>query len=358
MSVRHKVLILDDDVDLLDLYREMLSRLPSKPEILTAASGSHAIALLESAAFSLLVCDLNMPKMDGLQVLAIVRRKFPQLRTAVLTSVVDEQFRMRAYAMGVDLYLEKPNTSEGVKLFLDCIESLLGQENQGGFRGVQSKSLVDILQLEGLSGSSSVLKVTDSVHEGRIWFLNGEVIDASTQDLTGEEAFQKILSWKTGSFEVLPSDPSRKRTIHTSFQGLLLESARVLDEARGESPALAAVARSSADRSAKVISKMAGFKGVDFLLAIPTDPHKPASAWGAENAQQLASWARQTWHRFQHLGDHLEAGALNSIEGIGLSRHVSLATRGDSMLCVGFKASQSPDIVRETMKDIVQRWGS
>jgi YesN/AraC family two-component response regulator len=36
-----------------------------------------------------------MPKLDGLPVLSIVRRRHPELRTVVLTSVVDEQFRSR-----------------------------------------------------------------------------------------------------------------------------------------------------------------------------------------------------------------------------------------------------------------------
>src|SRR5438093_2670727 len=156
MPTRHKILLLDDDQDLLDLYRDILSRLPSQPQIYTATSGARAIALLESEPFSLLLSDLSMPKMDGLQVLAIVRRKFPQLRTAVLTAVPDEQFRSRAYAIGVDIYFEKPGTTQEINLFLDCIESLLGQEAQGAFRGVQSKSLVDIIQLECLSQSCSV----------------------------------------------------------------------------------------------------------------------------------------------------------------------------------------------------------
>ncbi len=43
--------------------------------------------MLEAEPYTLLVCDLNMPKMDGLQVLSIVRRKFPDLRTIVLISV-------------------------------------------------------------------------------------------------------------------------------------------------------------------------------------------------------------------------------------------------------------------------------
>src|SRR5213593_4687850 len=216
MFTRHKILLLDDDHDLVELYREMLCRLPSQPEIFTATSGARAIALLDSQSFSLLISDLNMPKMDGLQVLTIVRRKFPQLRTAVMTSVVDAQFRTRAYAMGIDLFLEKPNTGREIRFFIDCIESLLDREpDRGGFRGVQSKSLVDIIQLECLSQSSSVLKITNGVVEGKIWIQNGEVIDSEAAGVTAEPAFQRILSWKTGSFEIFPADPLRARAIFT-----------------------------------------------------------------------------------------------------------------------------------------------
>src|SRR5579872_2798854 len=154
---RPKVLLLDDDQELLDLYREILSQLPSQPEIFTSSSGARAIAMLDSEPFTLLVCDLNMPKMDGLQVLSIVRRKFPELRTVVLTSILDEQFRSRVYSLGVDLYWQKPGSGGEIKQFLECIESLLGRDAQkGGFRGVQSKSLVDIIQLECLSQNSLV----------------------------------------------------------------------------------------------------------------------------------------------------------------------------------------------------------
>src|SRR5436309_5739348 len=136
----------------------MLAQLPRRPELRTTSSGSRAMALLESEPFRLLICDLKMPKMDGLQVLSIVRRKYPQLRTVVLTSVLDEQFRSRVYALGVDLFWQKPGTEQEIKQFLDCIESLLDREAGPGFRGVQSKSLVDIIQLECISQSSSVLR--------------------------------------------------------------------------------------------------------------------------------------------------------------------------------------------------------
>jgi len=132
MERRPKILLADDDPDLLDMYREILGQLPSRPEIHTASSGARAIAMLEAEEFQLLICDLKMPKMDGLQVLAIVRRKYPPLRTVALTAEVDEQFRSRAYALGVDLFWHKPATEQETKMFLECIESLLGRETRAG----------------------------------------------------------------------------------------------------------------------------------------------------------------------------------------------------------------------------------
>src|SRR5437667_5445564 len=198
METTHKILLLDDDPDLLDMYREIISQLPSRPEIFTASSGGRAMAMLEANDFRLLICDLKIPKMAGLQVLSIVRRKYPQLRTVALTSVPDEQFRSRAYALGVDLFWHKPTTEQEIKMFLECLESLLGRETETGFRGVQSKSLVDIIQLECISQSSAVLRITNGQFAGKIWIQDGELIDSEAAELGGEGAFQKILSWRTG----------------------------------------------------------------------------------------------------------------------------------------------------------------
>src|SRR5215467_10049853 len=230
MHTPHRILLVDDDPDLLDMYRELLADLPSRPEIFTANSGTRAMAMLEAEPFRLLICDLRMPKVDGLQVLSIVRRKYPQLRTVALTSVVDEQFRSRVYALGVDLFWHKPGTQQETQMFLACLESLLGQENESGFRGLQSKSLVDIIQLECISQSSSVLRITNGSQTGKIWIQNGELIDAEAAELRAETAFAKILSWKTGNFEMLAPEPNHPRAIHQSYNGLLLESAQALDE--------------------------------------------------------------------------------------------------------------------------------
>src|SRR5664279_1162110 len=263
MDRRPNILLADDDPDLLDMYREVLAQLPSRPEIHTAASGALVIAMLEAEPFQLLICDLRMPKMDGLQVLAIVRRKYPQLRTVAMTAELDEQFRSRAYALGVDLFWHKPGSEQETKMFLECIESLLGRETEAGFRGVQSKSLMDIIQLECISQSSSVLRITNGLLSGKIWIQNGELVDAEADDLRGEAAFQKILSWRAGNFEMLPAEPSRPRTIFNSYNALLLESAQAMDEARG-----GVTADGTPQTAASPLAQVSQVEGVEFVLAM------------------------------------------------------------------------------------------
>lgn len=358
MSKPHKILLLDDEDELLELYRDVLMQLPSQPEVHTSNSGARAIALLESEPFTMLISDLRMPKMDGLQVLSIVRRKFPQLRLVVMTGVADEQYRSRAYAMGIDLFWEKPRTAEEINMFRDCVESLLGRQQEGGFRGIQSKNLVDLIQLECLSHSSSLLKITRTGKQGQIWINSGELIDAATDSLTGEAAFKEILSWKHGSFEILPAEPERPRTIFTSYQGLLLDFAQAMDESNGDESSTQLASCDTTFLTRSPLTALSRVDGVEFVMTVPSDENQACDSWGLENATPVANWTRRTQKRFRELGEKMQAGDLKQVQGLGLQRHVGIASRGDTELCVGFKRTLNSEQLSETLKNISIKWAS
>ena len=365
MPAQPKILLLDDDQDFLDLYREMLSQhLPSMPEVRMANSGARALSLLESEQFNLLICDLNLPKMDGLQVVTIARRKFPQLRLVVLTAIRDEQFRTRAYALGVDQFWLKPETDQEMGLFMESIESLISREAQAGFRGVQSKSLVDIIQLECLSQSSCMLKIVNGMTEGKIYVQNGEVVDAEAPGLTAEPAFSRILSWKTGSFETFPPDPTRVRTIFTSYQGLLLNTAQAIDEAASieHSPTANSTSESNGAPPpaglAPKLAEVSQMEGVEFVLALDTEKKDSQNFWGLENPKLMTEFTKQTMEGFRSLGERLQVGELQQIFGTGSQRKVAVAPCGNSELCVGFPPALSADQMRDTFKSILTKWAS
>ncbi len=355
MEAQNKILILDDQLQFLELCQELLGTLPAKPAVRTASSGAHALALLEAESYSLLITDLRMPNMDGFQVLAIVRRRFPGLRTVVMTGVVEDEYRTRAYAMGIDLYLEKPKTAQDIKMFVDCIESLLVREEAGGFRGVQSKTLTDIVQMESLSQSSVTLKFTNGPFVGKIWLLNGDLMDAEAGELKGEDAFKKIMSWRSGTFESLPAEPARARRILNSVQGLLLDSAQMLDEmAAGEVPGSGGEKTSPASP----LAELARNPNVEFVLTTGMGEGKEFEHYACEAPDKPAAWAAHTAARLSQLGDKIKAGSLQQVVSTGAQRGAGLAPKGEKVLCAGFQHGRTTGQILETLKKMASQWAS
>ncbi len=353
MAARQKILILDDEQDILEIYQEILARLPSQPDIQTVDNGAQAVAMLDSQGYNLLLLDLRMPQMDGFQVLAIVRRKYPSLRVVVMTAAEDEQFRARAYAMGIDLYIEKPKTGKEIINFVDCIESLLEREDSGGFRGVQSKTLVDIIQLECLTQSSAILKITSATGDGRIWVQRGEIFDASAGDLSGKEAIIEMLRWKSGNFEILPSDIPRPRTIFSGWESLLMESAQLIDESGAE-----AETASPAGAEDEGLAGFARYKGVQFAVVVESADARKFEQWGSENPDEISVFIHGTSADLRRLGDTLEAGQLEEIEALGPQRHLAVLVGDAESLGIGFTRSAVLPHIRETMKQIEAKWAS
>lgn len=349
-NARRKILLVDDDQDFLEVYWEILKAMPGSPEVHTASTGGRALALLESEPFNVMIVDLNMPKMDGLQVIAIARRKYPRLKVVVWTCIVDEQYRARAYAMGVDQYWQKPASEEDRKNLLDSVQMLLQDQSQNGFRGLQSKSLVDLIQLECLSQNSTQLRITNGPLVGKIWINGGELIDAETLDLKGEAGFRAILDWKAGTFEILPGEPERERTIFSSYHALLLEVAQALDEAASNP--------NGAPQDGSPLLALTRFDGVQWVLSVGAAPNFEVHSWGVESPDHVSEWAAQSLRSFTEMGERLNAGLLQQVTAMSATSNVAFAGSVRGKLCVGFRNTLRSDQVRESMRNILAKWAS
>ena len=359
MENRHKILALDDDADWLALCRETLAALPSRPEVFTANNAKRALALLETEKIRLLISDLKMPRIDGLQMISIVRRRFPATRTVVLSGLEDEEYRSRAYALGVDLFWLKPEMQRNAKMFAECVESLLGQndrEGDTGFRGLQSKSLLDIVQMECLSRTSMVLRITHGPLVAKLWLQDGELLDAECEGARGEAAFQRLLAWRTGTFENLPAEPARERTIHKPVNALLLESAQTLDETAHPSVEPESV---ESDLHRKTMWKLSLLtrEGAEFVVAAPLAGPGEPEALGTQNVATLARWTQRAAEGARRLGERLEAGPLSHVAAQNQDRQMVMLTRGDRAFLVGWPAETDENLPEKSRK-LVASWDS
>lgn len=99
------ILIVDDNAH----DREWLTSLLEKAgySVTVRASGKGALAAVEKTAFALMVLDLNMPDMDGFEVLRIVRSKLPQLKILVVSGFMPARMLEPARVLGADATLDK-----------------------------------------------------------------------------------------------------------------------------------------------------------------------------------------------------------------------------------------------------------
>jgi putative nucleotidyltransferase with HDIG domain len=114
VPIRHcptaRVLIVDDEPAACKLLALLLSE--ANFECKTALSGAEALRLLEKDNRDAIVCDLNMPGMTGMELLAEVRRRSPHIAFLVATGLDDVRAGIQAMKSGADDYLVKPLQEE------------------------------------------------------------------------------------------------------------------------------------------------------------------------------------------------------------------------------------------------------
>ncbi len=101
-----KILIVEDEIDITELVRIHLEDFGA--DIHLCNDGLMAMQLLESQDFDLLILDLSLPGLDGLEICDRVRRRDPFLPILMMTARVDEADRILGLEMGADDYLPKP----------------------------------------------------------------------------------------------------------------------------------------------------------------------------------------------------------------------------------------------------------
>jgi len=105
-KVKARVLVVDDE----PAQREMLKNILNVEgyETFTAADGDDALKILENVKAQIILSDLKMPRMDGLQLLSAVRGKYPDTIFIIMTAHPSYETRAEALDKGARLYLAKP----------------------------------------------------------------------------------------------------------------------------------------------------------------------------------------------------------------------------------------------------------
>ncbi|MCA9596410.1 MAG: response regulator [Myxococcales bacterium] len=232
------VVVVDDDARWRELAAQPFRKRGDR--VRTTADGLAALAMCVEDPPDVILTDVQMPRMDGWQLLRLVRAR-PELASVpvvFLTSLDGDAERLRGYQLGVDAYLPKPFNPDELLIRVRRLvrKSIAADAELGksGLRGelehVAPASLLGFLEIEKKTGV--LLLVGASVV--RIFIRDGRALRAELEGRGPRHGSRavvlSILDWNAGQFEFTEQAVNEQDELGTSISNVLLEHARIADE--------------------------------------------------------------------------------------------------------------------------------
>lgn len=122
-----KFLIVDDEPDVVDSVSELFTL--RNYNVITATSGTQALEKVKKENPNIIILDIRMPDVSGMDVLKEVKKNYPKIRVIMLTGVEDESTRNMAMGLGASGYLTKPYSySELLEMSRKLIQEICQEE--------------------------------------------------------------------------------------------------------------------------------------------------------------------------------------------------------------------------------------
>jgi two-component system, NtrC family, nitrogen regulation response regulator NtrX len=118
----NKILVIDDEPGIREFMKMYFEERDYNVDI--ASDGQEGVELFEKGSYDLVLCDMLMPRMIGIQVLERIRTAKPDQKVIMMTGVKDETMVNKAKSLGCHLYLNKPvKLQELESRVAECFES-------------------------------------------------------------------------------------------------------------------------------------------------------------------------------------------------------------------------------------------
>lgn len=231
-----RVLVVDDD----PAFRRFLSHVLAGRgfAVYEAADGVEGLRVALAQRPFLILTDVNMPLMDGVELCRRVRAHSLIGHTPLvfLSGWDDYKERYRGLEAGGDEYLSKFTPVRELLLRVQLILGRyagLGRGPEEGLAGdiglVGPAGLLQVCHLTRLTGVAEA-RSGNEIFEAR--FRRGELVGARLGELLDEAAVFSFLGWTSGRFRFATGDPGDAPPLGESFDQLILEGCRRLDETR------------------------------------------------------------------------------------------------------------------------------
>ena len=224
----HRILMVEDSLMFQRFLQARLQQYGDKFVAILASNGEEAIRILQKKKISLVVTDIQMPKLDGLALLTYIHENYPELPCIAMSGCVSLEMEAALSKYSIRFF-RKPFPIE--ELAQAVIHLLDPNAPEGKVLGISAASFMQLIGIE--EKTCLMLVASPDGREGTLYFQDGEVYDARLGELSGEAAVYALMAMDRATIQLknLPSGGITRR-IHGKLIGLIMEGMRRKDEAK------------------------------------------------------------------------------------------------------------------------------
>lgn len=301
------ILIVDDDIAFLKMIAKRFESFKGEFNPVFVKDGVSAVAQIRKKDISLIISDLQMPKMDGYGLLEYVTDNYPDIPVIIMTAFGRPKSKIILTEKGASTYFEKPVEIDSL---IDEIKRLLTKQSDGGT--LNSASLEMFTQLVEMEQKTCTIRVKreGNKKDGVLFFRDGELYYARIGGLKGVEAAYKIFGWQNVSLQIENNCRLKKKKIESDLQAVLLEAMRLKDESEDEDSSDLAD-DSTADKGSSNLEKKVEKKltPVEYLKKFIEDNSNEVT--GISEIYEDDSW-KEFLKKSSKLGEFLDGGSLKA----------------------------------------------
>jgi DNA-binding response OmpR family regulator len=155
MSAATKIMVVDDEAGICKNVEKILKK--GNYEVTHASSAKEALAIMAKESFSLLISDIVMPEMNGLELLKLVKKEWPVTRAVMMTAYASTDTAVKAIRMGALDYIPKPFTPDELRA---SVENALSGKLIEARISEKERESINIIDVDIPFDADEVSKVT------------------------------------------------------------------------------------------------------------------------------------------------------------------------------------------------------
>ncbi len=225
-----RILLVDHDQELSRSLARAFGKLRPDLAFLTAPSAGQAMQMMRERSVDIVLAELQMPGMDGLELLGWLREHCPDVSAFVMSAYGTSETAAQVEAVGGVDFFAKPLDATAV---MARLTDTLAQSVHGH---VSYVSLASFLQLLEMERKTCTLNVSYGDSAGCLVVRRGQLVAARIGDKSGEEAAITIVAWPFPSISISRQCVEIPSTIQSSLGFIVMEAMRLQDEAARNAP--------------------------------------------------------------------------------------------------------------------------